>query len=119
MNASNWTIIAIAFLIGGGIFLALHSLRGRLPRARDVEDTHKPPHRYDAALQALNVLGIDPDARDDDGGTPMHRAAGEGRVEIIELLYAAGATQTHGTIAGELLFTELPLTEKSRRSKPW
>ena len=91
MNASNWTVIAIAFLIGGGIFLALHSLRGRLPRARDVEDTHKPPHRYDAALQALNVLGIDPDARDDDGGTPMHRAAGEGRVEIIELLYAAGA----------------------------
>ena len=91
MNASNWTVIAIAFLIGGGIFLALHSLRGRLPRARDVEDTHKPPHRYDAALQALNVLGIDPDARDDDGGTPMHRVAGEGRVEIIELLYAAGA----------------------------
>ena len=43
-----------------------------------MEDTHKPPHRYDAALQALNVLGIDPDARDDDGGTPMHRAAGEG-----------------------------------------
>ena len=100
MNASNWTIIAIAFLIGGGIFLALHSLRGRLPRARDVEDTHKPPHRYDAALQALNVLGIDPDARDDDGGTPMHRAAGEGRVEIIELLYAAGANPNSSSTVG-------------------
>ena len=93
MNASNWTILTIAFLICGGIFLALYSLRRRLPRARDAEDTggHKPPHHYDAALQALNVLGIGPDARDADGGTPMHRAAGEGRVEVIELLGAVGA----------------------------
>ena len=93
MNASNWTILSIAFLIGGGVFLALHSLRRRLSRTRAAEDTggHKPPNHYDAALQALSVLGVDPEAKDNDGGTPMHRAAGEGRVQIIELLYAAGA----------------------------
>lgn len=27
MNASNWTVIAIAFLIGGGIFLGVCRIR--------------------------------------------------------------------------------------------
>ena len=92
MSASNWIILSIACLIGGGIFLALHSLRRRPPSAHDTEaaSDYKPPHHYDAALQALSVLGVDPDEQDNDDGSPMHRAASEGNVAVIEALCAVG-----------------------------
>lgn len=47
-----------------------------------------------AAAQRLLARGADVNARDDDGVTPLHRAAQAGRVEVVAVLLANGADES-------------------------
>ena len=66
-------------------------LRGQL-RAEHHLMMHVPAERGDAAvLETMLTCGFDPNARDHDGVTALHRAAMAGRAEATRVLIAHGA----------------------------
>jgi ankyrin repeat protein len=66
-------------------------LRGELRREHHLM-MNVPAERGDAAiLETMLALGFNPNARDNDGVTPLHRAAMAGRVEAVRVLLAYGA----------------------------
>jgi ankyrin repeat protein len=67
-------------------------LRGELRREHHLM-MHVPAERGDvAALEAMLECGFDPNAKDNEGVTPLHRAAMAGRTEAVRLLLAHGAS---------------------------
>ncbi len=53
---------------------------------------HVPAERGDAAvLETMLACGFDPNVKDHDGVTALHRAAMGGRVEAVRMLLAGGA----------------------------
>jgi ankyrin repeat protein len=67
-------------------------LRGELRREHHLM-MHVPAERGDvAALGAMLTCGFDPNAKDNEGVTPLHRAAMAGRTEAVRLLLAHGAS---------------------------
>jgi len=47
--------------------------------------------RHEAVIRVLIAAGADPDARDGDGCTPLHRAARNGRPGVVAVLLDLGA----------------------------
>jgi ankyrin repeat protein len=45
-------------------------------------------------VRLLLEYGADPNTQDEYGDTPLHKAASEGRVEVVELLLVYGADPT-------------------------
>lgn len=72
--------------------LAAHpELRSQL-RAHDHLMLHRPAETGNAAvLETMLACGFDPDAKDKDGVTPLHRAAMGGHVEAVRVLLNHGA----------------------------
>ena len=67
------------------------SLRGEL-RAEHHLLMHVPAERGDAAiLETMLACGFDPNVKDHDGITALHRAAMGGRAEAVRMLLAGGA----------------------------
>jgi ankyrin repeat protein len=67
-------------------------LRGELRREHHLM-MHVPAERGDvAALETMLKCGFDPNAKDNEGVTPLHRAAMAGRTEAVRLLLAHGAS---------------------------
>jgi len=55
------------------------------------DSLHKAAHRGDVAkVKALLNAGVDPDARDSYGGTALHAAMFQDKIEVVELLIANG-----------------------------
>jgi ankyrin repeat protein len=76
----------------GDMLRAHPSLRGDL-RVEHHLLMHVPAERGDAAvLETMLACGFDPDAKDRDGVTALHRAAGAGRAEAVRVLLAGGAS---------------------------
>jgi len=73
--------------------LRLHpNLRGEL-RPEDHLLMHVPAERGDAAvLETMLACGFDPNVKDRDGVTPLHRAAMGGRADAVRVLLAYGAS---------------------------
>jgi hypothetical protein len=73
------------------MLLAQPSLRGEL-RSEHHLMMHVPAERGDVAtLETMLAFGFDPNAKDNDGVTALHRAAMAGRVEAVRVLLAHGA----------------------------
>ncbi|HWV98785.1 MAG TPA: ankyrin repeat domain-containing protein [Candidatus Acidoferrum sp.] len=67
-------------------------LRGELRREHHLM-MHVPAERGDvAALETMLTCGFDPNAKDNESVTPLHRAAMAGRTEAVRLLLAHGAS---------------------------
>ena len=67
------------------------NLRGEL-RKEDHLLMHVPAERGDAAvLETMLACGFDPNVKDHDGVTALHRAAMRGRMEAVRVLLAGGA----------------------------
>jgi len=67
-------------------------LRGEL-RLEHHRMMHVPAERGDvAALETMLTCGFDPNAKDNEGVTPLHRASMAGRTEAVRMLLAHGAS---------------------------
>jgi hypothetical protein len=67
-------------------------LRGGLRREHHLM-LHLPAERGDAkVLETMLTCGFDANAKDNDGVTPLHRAAMGGRSEAVRVLLASGAS---------------------------
>jgi ankyrin repeat protein len=92
-----------------GALLAIALLSGATPPDAPVLDATK---RGDvAAVRSLLKSGADPNAAQGDGLTALHVAAGEGNLQIVELLIEAGATVDARTNIGA--YTPLHLASQS------
>jgi ankyrin repeat protein len=68
------------------------ALRGELSREHHLM-MHVPAERGDvAALETMLICGFDPNAKDNEGVTPLHRAAMAGSTEAVRVLLAHGAS---------------------------
>jgi ankyrin repeat protein len=68
------------------------ALRGQLQREHHLM-MHVPAERGDlAALETMLTCGFDPNVKDNEGVTALHRAAMAGRSEAVRLLLAHGAS---------------------------
>lgn len=68
------------------------NLAGELQREHHLL-THVPAERGQAAiLQTMFACGFDPNAKDNDGVTALHRAAMSGRTEAVRVLLSYGAS---------------------------
>jgi ankyrin repeat protein len=74
------TTIAAVVLVGCGESVPDISIHDAIVLGGDIE-----------AVKQHLAAGVDVNAKDDDGGTPMYWAAVNGRKEIVELLIAKGA----------------------------
>jgi ankyrin repeat protein len=73
-------VAALAILLG---VLSASALAGQLHDAASRDDV--------AAVEALLAEGVEIDARDEDGETPLIRAILEDHIDVVELLIAHGA----------------------------
>lgn len=69
----------------------------------------------DADVEAELAVGASPNARSEDGGTPLHRAAAYGSLEVVKALIASGARPKARDIHG---WTPLHALVRSGRSMP-
>ena len=80
-------------------------LRGGLQREHHLL-MHVPAERGDAkVLETMLVCGFDPNVKDDDGITALHRAAMAGNAEAVRMLIAHGASVD----AADGMFSATPL----------
>jgi cytohesin len=80
-------------------FTPLHSAVANLPVREDPEEDSLPDpiaeqerEQRVELVRALLAHGADPNARSDQGRTPLHFAAGQGDIECVRLLLARGAS---------------------------
>lgn len=76
---------------GAGV---LHLLLAQSVRPRTPEERARTPQQQAAALRFLTEAGVDVNARDGRGRTPLHQAATAGRADFVRLLLCAGADPT-------------------------
>lgn len=67
------------------------SIRNPQSAMESIRNSQSPAVPYVAFVDLLIDHGADPNARDEDGGTPLHRAASAGRREIVQALLDRGA----------------------------
>ena len=67
-------------------------------------------------VEVLLAAGAKKDATDEDGWTPMHRAAFKGQAAVVEVLLAAGISIGSRSIFGVFGKPELPIDLARKRS---